>query len=95
VDVIYIMCTYICRPETDRDFDPSVEMLIHDYDDEQTMDEEEALSPTESMAGDELDDLQKVHVTLCNLHIYAYEGQTEFTLSPSTNLEFTYCSILL
>ena len=33
-------------------------MMVHDYDDEQTLDEEEAMS-NESM-GNELDDLQKV-----------------------------------
>ncbi|XP_052065977.1 mesoderm induction early response protein 1-like [Mytilus californianus] len=44
-------------PETDRDFDPTADMLVHDYDDEQTLEEEE------NMSGDsccnELDDLQK------------------------------------
>ena len=44
--------------DTDRDFDPSAEMLIHDYDDEQTMEEEEAMSG-DSCSG-ELDDLAKV-----------------------------------
>ena len=47
--------------DTDRDFDPSADMLIHDYDDEQTLDEEEAMSNDESI-GNELDDLQKVRI---------------------------------
>lgn len=45
-------------PASDRDFDPSAEMLIHDYDDERTIDEEEACSNED--AADELDDLKKV-----------------------------------
>ena len=44
--------------DTDRDFDPSAEMMVHDYDDEHTLDEEEALSGGESV-GNELDSLQK------------------------------------
>ncbi|XP_070563895.1 mesoderm induction early response protein 1-like [Ptychodera flava] len=45
-------------PDTDRDFDPSAEMLIHDFDDERTMEEEEQLDSGES-CGNELDDLEK------------------------------------
>jgi hypothetical protein len=44
----------------DADFDPTADMLVHDdYDDERTLDEEEAASNEESVA-DELNDLQKV-----------------------------------
>ncbi|KAL5017577.1 hypothetical protein ScPMuIL_007166 [Solemya velum] len=45
-------------PDTDRDFDPSAEMLIHDFDDERTLEEEEGLSG-DSSCSNELDDLQK------------------------------------
>ena len=45
--------------DEDKDFDPSADMLVHDFDDERTMEEEEALGSDESCAG-ELDDLQKV-----------------------------------
>ena len=45
--------------DTDVDFDPTADMLVHDCDDERTMDEEEAMSNEESVAN-ELDDLQKV-----------------------------------
>ncbi|XP_067928759.1 mesoderm induction early response protein 1-like [Watersipora subatra] len=45
-------------PETDRDFEPSAELLVHDYDDEGTMEEEENLSGA-SGDNEELDDLQK------------------------------------
>ncbi|XP_048760666.1 mesoderm induction early response protein 1-like isoform X2 [Ostrea edulis] len=44
-------------PDTDRDFDPSADMLVHDYDDEQTLEEEEALSGDSCC--DELGDLEK------------------------------------
>ena len=47
--------------DTDRDFDPSAEMLVHDYDDEHTMDEEEALSNSDT-GSTELDALQKVRI---------------------------------
>jgi hypothetical protein len=46
--------------DTDRDFDPSADMLVHDYDDEQTLEEEEALSGDSCC--DELGDLEKVGV---------------------------------
>ncbi|ELU18108.1 hypothetical protein CAPTEDRAFT_219441 [Capitella teleta] len=45
-------------PDTDRDFDPSADMMVHDFDDEHTLDEEEALSGSDS-CGSELDSLQK------------------------------------
>lgn len=47
--------------DTDVDFDPTADMLVHDCDDEQTLDEEEAMSNEESVAN-ELDDLQKVRI---------------------------------
>lgn len=43
----------------DRDFEPSAELLVHDYDDEGTMEEEENLS-SDSGDNEEIDDLQKV-----------------------------------
>lgn len=45
-------------PETDRDFDPTADMLVHDYDDEQTLEEEENLSGDSCC--NELEDLEKV-----------------------------------
>lgn len=44
--------------ENDRDFDPSADMLVDDFDDEQTLQEEEQLSNSD--ASNELDELQKV-----------------------------------
>ena len=46
-------------PDTDREFDPSADMLVHDFDDEGTMEEEEALSNADSV-GNELSSLEKV-----------------------------------
>ena len=44
--------------DTDRDFDPSADMMVHDFDDERTLDEEEAMSG--ESCSNELDDLEKV-----------------------------------
>jgi len=57
-------CEYFCDAggDTDVDFDPTADMLVHDCDDERTMDEEEAMSNEESVAN-ELDDLQKVRIS--------------------------------
>ena len=50
---------YVFFSDTDRDFDPSADMLVHDFDDERTLEEEENLSGAESCA-EELNDLEKV-----------------------------------
>lgn len=44
---------------TDGDFTPTVEMLIHEFDDEATLDEEEEIEPIDSQLL-ELQDLQRV-----------------------------------
>ncbi|XP_050403317.1 mesoderm induction early response protein 1 isoform X1 [Patella vulgata] len=44
-------------PDTDRDFDPSADMLVHDFDDEQTLEEEENMSG--DSCSNELNDLEK------------------------------------
>lgn len=43
----------------DHDFDPTAEMLVHDYDDEQTLEEEE-MRESESNGSSEIADLEKV-----------------------------------
>ncbi|CAG5119831.1 unnamed protein product, partial [Candidula unifasciata] len=43
-------------PDTDKDFDLTADMMVHDYDDERTLEEEEALAGSDT---EELDDLQK------------------------------------
>nr|XP_055063397.1 mesoderm induction early response protein 3a isoform X1 [Misgurnus anguillicaudatus] len=42
----------------DHDFDPTAEMLVHDYDDEQTLEEEE-MRESDSNEGSEIADLEK------------------------------------
>jgi hypothetical protein len=49
---------------TDRDFDPSAELLVHDYDDERTLEEEETLYPEDDSQA-ELSSLQKVGLYTC------------------------------
>ena len=48
--------------QADQDFDPTAEMLVHDYDDEQTLQEEEQLSNSD--ASNELAALQEVSFRL-------------------------------
>ncbi len=43
----------------DHDFDPTAEMLVHDFDDERTLDEEE-MRECESSGSSEISDLEKV-----------------------------------
>ncbi|CAH1772342.1 unnamed protein product [Owenia fusiformis] len=45
-------------PDTDRDFDPSAEQLVNDFDDERTMEEDEEALSSESYTG-EVNDLEK------------------------------------
>lgn len=48
-------------PMKDKLFDPSVDMLVNDFDDERTLEEEEALAAGEFQdPGAELSSLQKV-----------------------------------
>lgn len=49
--------------EKDNLFDPSVDMLVNDFDDERTLEEEEALAAGESQdPSAELSNLQKVKI---------------------------------
>lgn len=43
----------------DHDFDPSAEMLVHDYDDERTLEEEEMMEESKNFSS-EIEDLEKV-----------------------------------
>lgn len=45
--------------DMDRDFTPTAEMLVHEFDDEATLDEEEEIEPIDSQLV-ELADLQRV-----------------------------------
>lgn len=52
----------------DHDFDPSAEMLVHDYDDERTLEEEEMMEESKNF-GSEIEDLEKVRLTFSNVHV--------------------------
>jgi hypothetical protein len=55
-------------PNKDKLFDPSVDMLVNDFDDERTLEEEEALAAGESEDPNaELSSLQKVRLN-CGFH---------------------------
>lgn len=60
-------------PTKDKLFDPSVDMLVNDFDDERTLEEEEALAAGESEDPNaELSSLQKVRKTLSTDFGYTY-----------------------
>ena len=63
--------------DTDKDFDPTADMLVHDYDDEQTLEEEENMSG--DSCSNELDDLQKV-VDICYLFSCNNDSRIEMIL---------------
>lgn len=44
----------------DHDFDPSADMLVHDFDDERTLEEEELLETTDDTNANEIEDLARV-----------------------------------
>lgn len=46
----------------DHDFDPSAEMLVHDCDDERTLEEEEMMEENKNFSS-EIEDLEKVRLT--------------------------------
>ena len=48
--------------DTDKDFEPSADMMVHDFDDEHTLEQEENLSNSDG--GNELADLEKVMLKL-------------------------------
>ncbi|XP_035278985.1 mesoderm induction early response protein 1-like isoform X1 [Anguilla anguilla] len=64
----------------DQEFNPSAEMLVHDYDDERTLDEEEMLEE-ETSFGNEIDDLAREGEMpieeLLNLYGYGNAGSPE------------------
>lgn len=44
----------------DHDFDPSADMLVHDFDDERTLEEEELLEAADDTNANEIEDLARV-----------------------------------
>ncbi|KAJ8270275.1 hypothetical protein GJAV_G00112430 [Gymnothorax javanicus] len=65
---------------SDQEFDPSAEMLVHDFDDERTLDEEEMLEE-ETNSGNEIEDLAREGEMpieeLLNLYGYGSGGSPE------------------
>ncbi|XP_042353727.1 mesoderm induction early response protein 1b isoform X2 [Plectropomus leopardus] len=60
----------------DRDFDPSADMLVHDFDDERTLEEEEMLEAADETNANEIEDLARegempIHELLS---LYGYGG---------------------
>lgn len=55
----------------DHDFDPSAEMLVHDYDDERTLEEEEMMEESKNFSS-EIEDLEKVRATLSLVNVHTY-----------------------
>lgn len=53
---------FIIGDSTDQEFELSADMMIHDMDDETTLEEEELLEGKEEEISDELEELQKVRV---------------------------------
>ncbi|XP_051568840.1 mesoderm induction early response protein 1-like isoform X2 [Myxocyprinus asiaticus] len=54
--------------DEDGDFDPSADMLVHDFDDEQTLEEEEKLEGETDVSA-EIDDLARVWSTCSQIHL--------------------------
>lgn len=50
----------------DHDFDPTAEMLVHDYDDERTLEEEEMMDGGKNFSS-EIEDLEKVRDFLTHM----------------------------
>ena len=44
----------------DHEFDPSAEMLVHDFDDERTLEEEEQMEAADDTNVNEIEDLARV-----------------------------------
>ena len=59
--------------DSDQDFDPTAEMLVNDFDDEHTLDEEEAITD-ETNEEEEIDDLQKACIHLINWFLIFYNN---------------------
>uniref|UniRef100_A0A8C7XG78 Mesoderm induction early response protein 1 n=1 Tax=Oryzias sinensis TaxID=183150 RepID=A0A8C7XG78_9TELE len=62
----------------DHDFDPTAEMLVHDFDDERTLEEEERLEATDETNVNEIEDLARegempIHELLS---LYGYGGRS-------------------
>ncbi|XP_072220125.1 mesoderm induction early response protein 1b isoform X2 [Leuresthes tenuis] len=62
----------------DHDFDPSADMLVHDFDDERTLEEEEMLEAADETNSNEIEDLaQEAEMPIHELlSLYGYGGRS-------------------
>ncbi|XP_053294992.1 mesoderm induction early response protein 1b isoform X3 [Pleuronectes platessa] len=60
----------------DRDFDPAADMLVHDFDDERTLEEEERLEASDETNANEIEDLAREREMPIHelLSLYGYGG---------------------
>lgn len=70
----------------DHDFDPTAEMLVHDYDDERTLEEEEMMDEGKNF-GSEIEDLEKEGSMPLEdlLAFYGYEPVLPAAVEPSAH----------
>ncbi|XP_054571345.1 mesoderm induction early response protein 3 isoform X2 [Eptesicus fuscus] len=70
----------------DHDFDPTAEMLVHDYDDERTLEEEEMMDEGKNFSS-EIEDLEKEGSMPLGdlLAFYGYEPVLPAVVEPSAN----------
>ena len=57
---VWFHLVFFIGDSTDQEFEITADMMVHDLDDETTMDEEELLADKEEFNDDELSELQKV-----------------------------------
>ena len=76
----------------DHDFDPTAEMLVHDYDDERTLEEEEMMDEGKNF-NSEIEDLEKVKVfTSVLVDVLLFKKYSSFS---KINLNHLYVNIFL
>ncbi|KAI2537549.1 MIER3 isoform 6 [Pan troglodytes] len=70
----------------DHDFDPTAEMLVHDYDDERTLEEEEMMDEGKNFSS-EIEDLEKEGTMPLEdlLAFYGYEPTIPAVANSSAN----------
>lgn len=66
---------FLTGNDSDQDFDPSVEMMVDDFDDERTLEEEEAIAEEDSK--EEIDELTKVSGRLIDFNWCSSQMQSK------------------
>lgn len=65
----------------DHDFEPSADMLVHDFDDERTLEEEELLETADETNANEIEDLERVSFGLLKCGSLSLIAGQRFDLS--------------